>query len=58
MHIQSLFPWKILLYKISFDLNGQPGTPPDVQNVPMGIKVIKPADPIQPGYAFEGWYKE
>ena len=43
-------------YRVTFDLNGAPGTPPPFQMVMLGKLAIKPVDPLRSGYSFKGWY--
>ena len=45
----------IVNHTVTFDANGQ-GTAPEKQTVEHGKKAVKPADPIEEGYSFGGWY--
>lgn len=42
---------------VKFDTQGH-GTAPMDQTVVTGEKAIKPYDPVETGYTFEGWFKE
>ena len=42
---------------VTFDVNGH-GTAPDPQTVDIGTKAVKPADPVQTGWRFDGWYTD
>ena len=42
--------------QVTFDLNGYGGEAPATQNLVIGDKVTKPADPTDENYAFVGWY--
>ncbi|MBQ8945470.1 MAG: InlB B-repeat-containing protein [Lachnospiraceae bacterium] len=43
-------------YTVSFDLNGKPGTAPDVQVVNKDGKAVRPDDPTAAGFSFKGWF--
>lgn len=40
---------------VTFDVNGH-GTAPAPQTVDIGTKAVRPADPVQTGWRFDGWY--
>lgn len=42
---------------VTFDVNGH-GTAPDPQTVDIGTKAVKPTDPVQTGWRFDGWYTD
>lgn len=42
---------------VTFDVNGH-GTAPAPQTVDIGTKAVKPADPVQTGWRFDGWYTD
>lgn len=42
---------------VTFDVNGH-GTAPDPQTVDIGTKSVKPTDPVQTGWRFDGWYTD
>ena len=42
---------------VTFDVNGH-GTAPDPQTVDIGAKAVRPADPAQTGWRFDGWYTD
>ena len=42
---------------VTFDVNGH-GTAPDPQTVDIGTKAVRPADPAQTGWRFDGWYTD
>ncbi len=42
---------------VTFDVNGH-GTAPDPQTVDIGTKAMKPTDPAQTGWRFDGWYTD
>lgn len=42
---------------VTFDVNGH-GTAPAPQTVDIGTKAVKPADPAQTGWRFDGWYTD
>lgn len=42
---------------VTFDVNGH-GTAPDPQTVDIGTKAVKPTDPAQTGWRFDGWYTD
>lgn len=42
---------------VTFDVNGH-GTAPDPQTVDIGTKAVRPADPVQTGWRFDGWYTD
>jgi len=47
--------------RITFNLNGAPGTPPQYIDLEKGTAIAEeqiPEDPVWPGYVFEGWYNE
>jgi uncharacterized repeat protein (TIGR02543 family) len=41
---------------VTFNLNGHSSGTPSSQIIPVGDKATKPADPIAPGFVFQGWY--
>ncbi len=43
-------------FRVEFELNGHGDTYYDVQYVGNGGKVVKPEDPTEKGYTFDGWY--
>jgi uncharacterized repeat protein (TIGR02543 family) len=43
---------------VTFDFNGFSGMESKIQNMFSGDQILKPSDPIQPGYEFKGWHKE
>lgn len=43
-------------HEVTFETNG--GSPVNTEVVIAGELVMKPADPIQDGYIFDGWYRE
>lgn len=46
-------------YKVTFDLNGKPGTTPEsIYSVEYGSTITKPSSPTTAGYDFSGWYKD
>lgn len=42
---------------VTFDVNGH-GTAPDPQTVDIGTKSVRPTDPAQTGWRFDGWYTD
>lgn len=42
---------------VTFDVNGH-GTAPDPQTVDIGTKAVRPTDPAQTGWRFDGWYTD
>lgn len=42
---------------VTFDVNGH-GTAPAPQTVDIGTKAVKPTDPVQTGWRFDGWYTD
>lgn len=42
---------------VTFDVNGH-GTAPDPQTVDIGTKAVRPTDPVQTGWRFDGWYTD
>lgn len=42
---------------VTFDVNGH-GTAPDPQTVDIDTKAVKPTDPAQTGWRFDGWYTD
>lgn len=42
---------------VTFDVNGH-GTAPAPQTVDIGTKAVKPTDPAQTGWRFDGWYTD
>ena len=42
---------------VTFDVNGH-GTAPAPQTVDIGTKAVRPADPVQTGWRFDGWYTD
>lgn len=42
---------------VTFDVNGH-GTAPDPQTVDIDTKAVRPADPVQTGWRFDGWYTD
>lgn len=42
---------------VTFDVNGH-GTAPAPQTVDIGTKAVRPADPAQTGWRFDGWYTD
>ena len=42
---------------VTFDVNGH-GTAPDPQTVDIGTKAVRPTDPSQTGWRFDGWYTD
>lgn len=42
---------------VTFDVNGH-GTAPDPQTVDIDTKAVRPADPAQTGWRFDGWYTD
>lgn len=42
---------------VTFDVNGH-GTAPAPQTVDFGTKAVKPTDPAQTGWRFDGWYTD
>lgn len=42
---------------VTFDVNGH-GTAPDPQTVDIGTKAVRPSDPAQTGWRFDGWYTD
>ena len=42
---------------VTFDVNGH-GTAPDPQTVDIGTKAVKPTDPVQTSWRFDGWYTD
>lgn len=55
--------WKVtdstapIRYTVTFDMGGH-GTAPADQKVESGSTAVKPADPAESGYTFEGWYAD
>lgn len=48
--------WTIQSYKVSFDVYAQAGVP-DI-NINYGGTIQRPADPVQAGHTFTGWYRD
>lgn len=44
-------------WTVTFDVNGH-GTAPDPQTVDIDTKAVRPADPAQTGWRFDGWYTD
>lgn len=44
-------------WTVTFDVNGH-GTAPDPQTVDIGTKAVRPTDPAQTGWRFDGWYTD
>lgn len=42
---------------VTFDVNGH-GTAPDPQTVDIDTRAVKPTDPAQTGWRFDGWYTD
>ena len=42
---------------VTFDVNGH-GTAPDPQTVDIGTRAVRPTDPAQTGWRFDGWYTD
>lgn len=42
---------------VTFDVNGH-GTAPDPQTVDIDTKAVRPTDPAQTGWRFDGWYTD
>lgn len=53
-HFKAIVPGA---YNVTFHANGH-GTDPASQTVLSGKNVIKPADPVESGWIFGGWYKD
>ncbi|MBQ6183143.1 MAG: InlB B-repeat-containing protein [Clostridia bacterium] len=45
------------LYDVSFDANGH-GAAPETQSVEIGKTAVRPEDPEESGWRFDGWYRE
>ncbi|WP_411348353.1 InlB B-repeat-containing protein [Paenibacillus sp. WLX2291] len=48
--------WTIQSYKVSFDVYAQAGVP-DIK-INYGGTIQRPADPVQAGHTFTGWYRD
>ncbi len=46
------------IYPVQFDLNGHGTKQPDDQFVVKGEKAVKPNNPMETGWKFEGWYED
>ena len=49
--------WDTQKYTVTFDVKGH-GTAPQSLNAEAGKVIDKPEDPVEDGYAFNGWYKD
>lgn len=50
--------WQEKGYKLTYDANGHGIAPVDSTVYHYANEITKPADPIESGYTFDGWYKE
>jgi uncharacterized repeat protein (TIGR02543 family) len=49
--------WEPIPYKLTYSLNGAPGTPPDsLGDLTYGQTITEPAAPQWPGHTFGGWF--
>ncbi len=51
------FVFATVQYTVTFDANGH-GTAPEAQTVEAGKTAVKPADPTEAGWKFDGWFTD
>ena len=50
--------WGINKYTVTFNENGHGTAPESIENVEYNTKIVKPLDPSEDKFEFNGWYKE
>ena len=50
--------WEINKYTVTFNENGHGTAPESIENAEYNTKIVKPLDPSEDKFEFNGWYKE